>query len=115
MKAKTMRAGVTRATVAGRLRVMEARKLPHEVQFRTNVAMHSDGGHMIAGFVCGAGFTLEVAQEIARRTNAHEAMRDLLERVAKLDSPHTIVDQQKWDVRDCARDARAILAKARGQ
>lgn len=66
------RAVIAREIVTTRLRKFTARELPTEIAVKTSIALANESNHTIAGFVMGGGFALEVAQEIARRVNAHE-------------------------------------------
>ncbi len=106
----------SRADLTARLRKLEARELPKPILVNTSISLHSDTNACIAGFVMGGGFTLEVAQEIARRCNAHE---DLLEALEAMIRPltRTWVDGPPitHPAHDAYRHASAAIAKARGQ
>lgn len=120
MSAKTKVTHARAEAVQGavsRLRKFEVRESPRPLNIPTHITLVSDGNHTVAGFVMGAGFTLEVAQEMARRCNAHE---DLLAALVMCESALRNYNFTEGNSR-AAEDrkngidaARAAIAKARG-
>lgn len=60
-----------RDLLTARLRTLKAVENPKQVQISTHIVLRTEIG-VVAGFVMGAGFTKEIAEEMARRCNAHE-------------------------------------------